>query len=141
MGAVERVSVPGTPAGVSRAADAFEQFSAAQGLPDQARWRFLVALDEILSNVVRHGAAGSAAAIDLTFRVDADTARVEVVDTAPPFNPLSMPAPDTTARLEDRRPGGLGITLVQSLMDDVQYEWRDERNHLILTRRLVYADH
>jgi serine/threonine-protein kinase RsbW len=134
------VSVPGTTEGVRRAAEAFETFGVAQGMPAQVRWRFLVALDEILSNIVRHGLRGSPGTIDLTFRLDADVAVVDVVDATAPFNPLLAPPAQTVAPLEERHPGGLGITLVQALMDQVRYERRDERNHLTLTGRLRHAD-
>jgi serine/threonine-protein kinase RsbW len=136
MRALETVSVPGTTDGVRRAVEAFEAFSAAQALPSQARWRFLVALDEILSNIVRHGLDGRDGTIVLTFSLEAGVLATEVVDTAAPFNPLLAPPPDTTSPLEARRPGGLGIALVDNLMDQVRYERRDDRNHLVLRWRL-----
>lgn len=136
MRALETVSVPGTTDGVHRAAQAFEQFCTAQALPSQARWRFLVALDEILSNIVRHGLKERDGAIVVTFSVDSGVLAAEIVDAAGPFNPLLVPAPDLAASLEDRSPGGLGIALVGKLMDQVRYERRDDRNHLILTWRL-----
>ena len=60
----------------------------------------------------------------------------EVVDTAAPFDPLAAPPPDTASALDVRRPGGLGVALVRSLMDQVRYESRGDGNHLILTWRL-----
>lgn len=136
----ETVRVAGTLDGVREAVEAFDRFGEAQGLPADARWPFHVALDEILSNVVRHGlpetAGLGAETIVLTFSVDGDEMSVEVDDPGAPFDPLSRDAPDTSAPLEERRPGGLGIALVGSLMDSVQYERKAGRNHLRLTRRL-----
>src|SRR5918993_2588946 len=56
--AVATVSVPGTVPGIRQAMLAFEQFGRTHGLPAGAEWRVLLALDEILSNVVRYGDAG-----------------------------------------------------------------------------------
>ena len=120
MGAVVTVSVPGTIAGVTQAVEAFEQFTAVHQLTEPVRWRFLVALDEILSNIVRHGFRGSPGTIDLAFHQQDRTTTVEVADHAAPFNPLAMSAPDTTTPLEERTAGGLGVMFVQSLMDDVR---------------------
>lgn len=135
MHATHTLSVPGTLQGVRLAIQTFEHFSRAHGLSDGAAWRFPLALDEILSNIVRHGLAGRPASIDLTFSVDTDYVTVEIVDQAEAFNPLLAPPPDTSSSLRDRKPGGLGIALVRKLMDDTSYERRDERNYFTMRWR------
>jgi anti-sigma regulatory factor (Ser/Thr protein kinase) len=105
-------------------------------VPKDARWRFQVVLDEILSNIVRHGYKGQEGAIGLTFSHDARTITVQVVDAAPPFDPSQAPAPDTTSPLETRRLGGLGVRFAESLLDGLSYERRGEENHVRLTWRL-----
>lgn len=57
-------------------------------------------------------------------------------DDTPSFDPLKVEAPDVTAELADRPVGGLGLLLVRELMDSVQYEQREGRNRLTLTRSL-----
>jgi serine/threonine-protein kinase RsbW len=136
MAAQETVSVPGSLAGVHQAIDAFEAWSDGQGVPAEARRSLFTSIDEILSNIVRHGLQGQAGEIDLVFSRHADAIAIEVVDRAAPFNPLLASAPDTTAPLEERQVGGLGIALVRALVDDVCYERREDRNHLTITWRL-----
>jgi serine/threonine-protein kinase RsbW len=128
------LSVPGTAAGVRQALDAFTEFSRSVALPADRQWRFLVAMDEVLSNVISHGRHD--AAIHLGFSLTKHLMKVEIVDSAEGFNPLLTPAPDMTAPLEDRRPGGLGIAIVRGLMDRVVYERRAGRNRLALTSRI-----
>ena len=135
MRAVETLSVPGTLSGVLQAVQAFEQFGRVHELSKSAMWRFPLALDEILSNIVRHGLAGRRATIDLTFSLAGEDVVVEVVDAADAFNPLLAPAPDNTAPLAERQPGGLGIALVRRLMDDTRYERRNGRNHFLMRCR------
>jgi serine/threonine-protein kinase RsbW len=139
MPAVETLSVPGTLPGVLQAVQAFEQFGRTHALSEGAAWRFLVALDEILSNIVRHGLAGRRDAIDLMFSIDGDDVAVEIIDAADAFNPMLAPPPDTSSPLEDRQPGGLGIAIVRRLMDDTRYERRNDRNHFIMRWR-AHAD-
>jgi len=129
-------SVPATRDGVIRAAADFDEFCRVQGVPADARWRFQVALDEILSNIVRHGFRHQPGTIALTFARDDRAVTVEVVDSAPPFDPREAPAPDTSSPLESRPAGGLGIKLAESLVDELAYERRDEHNHLKLAWRL-----
>jgi serine/threonine-protein kinase RsbW len=130
--AVQTLSVPGTDSGVRQAILAFERFGRCHGVPDGTAWRVKLALDEILSNIVRHGTADARAAIDLTFSVADNSAAVEVVDASAPFNPLLAHPPDTTSALRDRRPGGLGIELVRKLMDDTSYERRGNHNYFVM---------
>ena len=135
MRAVETLSVPGSPPGVLQAVHAFEDFGRTHALPKGTAWRFLLALDEILSNIIRHGGAAAGAAIELTFTIEEEAVSVEISDAAVPFNPLLAPAPDTSTPLEARQPGGQGIALVRRLMDDTVYERRNGRNHLVMRWR------
>jgi serine/threonine-protein kinase RsbW len=143
--AVVTLSVPATAAGVRQAILAFERFGRAHQVSAGAGWRVQLALDEILSNIVRHGApAGPATApaapviapaapvIAMTFSFDAGMVAVEIVDAAAPFNPLLAPPPDTVSPLAQRQPGGLGIALVRRLMDETSYERRDGHNYFVM---------
>ena len=132
MHAVETLSVPGQLAGVRQAIDAFERFGRAHTLGRASAWRVQVALDEILSNIVRHGQHGDRAPIEMTFSLEDGVIGVEIVDAADPFNPLLAPPPDTRTPLAERKPGGLGIALVRNLMDETLYERRNDRNHLVM---------
>lgn len=119
-------------AGVRQAIQAFEEFGRAHVVADGTRWRVQLALDEILSNIVRHGDEGSAAGVDLTFSLAGGVVAVEVVDQSRAFNPLLAPEPCTSGPLQDREPGGLGIALVRRLMDEALYERRHNRNYFVM---------
>ena len=136
MPQVDSVSIPGTMAGVSHAAASFDEFCRLLQVPQDACWRFQVVLDELLSNIIRHGYRGREGSIRLTFARDGDAVIVDVVDQGPPFDPGQAPAPDTTSPLESRRPGGLGVRFAESLLDGLSYERRGEENHVRLTWRL-----
>jgi serine/threonine-protein kinase RsbW len=139
MSPTERLTVPVSAnlAGVRAAADALDRFQADHGLDPSAGWSVQVALDEILSNVVRHGGTGrDRAFIEVTFALAGGSLQVTVVDDGPELDPLTLPEPDTAAPLDDRRPGGLGVHLVKRLMDRVEYARRDGRNYLTIGWRL-----
>lgn len=136
-GRSEELKVPGTFDGVALAIEAFGRFTQTNALPDDVRRDFQLALDEVLSNVVRHGLAGRAGSVSLAYGLAGGVVWVDVVDNAPAFDPLSVPAPDTTAPLEARTAGGLGIALIAAIMDDVRYERRGDLNHLMMKRRIT----
>jgi anti-sigma regulatory factor (Ser/Thr protein kinase) len=141
MDAVSSQLLPGSKEGLEAARASLEAFSEAQGLSRGAIWPFQVALDEVLSNIVRHGPreASPPPLIELRLRMVGDSLEVMVLDDAAPFNPLEAPWPDTTRALEARQPGGLGIALVRQLMDVVEYERTGERNRLLMRRRVAAA--
>lgn len=127
-----RTHVPAAASALGRVAEALDGFCAAERLPDDTTWRLRVAVDEIVANIVAYGAAGGAIpTIDVAFRRNRDGVEVVVADDGPAFDPLARPDPDITLPLESRQPGGLGIALVKSLMDDVRYE-RTTRNVLTM---------
>jgi len=130
------LAVAATGAGVRRAAEAFEAFIAGHAIPAGARRRCLVALDELLSNVARHGRPEGAEAILVTFALGPDRLDIEVADTSAAFDPLQQTPPDRTSGVEARPLGGLGIALVRATMSDVRYERRDGRNVVTLSTQL-----
>jgi serine/threonine-protein kinase RsbW len=136
-----RVTVTASGDGVRQTLNELERFSRAQGLSDDLRRRFLVALDEVLSNVARHGRP-SDSLVQVDFKLAGDRLTVTVEDEAAPFNPLDAPPADTSSPLEERKAGGVGIELVRTLLESVRYEHTGGRNRLTLTDRTSrHADH
>ena len=131
------LSVAGSPAGLGRVTEEFERFSSAQGIPDLVRRSIQVVLDELLSNTARCGKVGEReTTIEVGFRLDTETLRVEIFDDGAPFNPLERESPDTTLPLEIRPVGGLGVMLVRHLVDEISYDCEGGRNRVLLGKRL-----
>jgi len=93
-----------------------------------------ISVEEILSNVIRHGSTSGEHPIALHLGVSGEEVRIEIQDSGVPFNPLAHPLPDPNAPLEQRRAGGLGIFMVIHMMDSVSYDRREGRNCLTLVR-------
>jgi anti-sigma regulatory factor (Ser/Thr protein kinase) len=103
-------------------------------LPPEQEMPVTLALEEILSNVIRHNAAAGAAEISARFTFEPAAFELEVVDNGHPFNPLELPPLDPAAPLEDRRPGGMGVFILRQLADELRYEYRDGRNRLVFRK-------
>jgi serine/threonine-protein kinase RsbW len=126
---------PGEVAGVNAA---FADFAQAQALPATVRRSLHVALDELLHNSVAHGLGGrQGGSVTVEVELGADRVRVTLSDDGAPFDPFGMAAPDTTGSVEERPIGGLGIHLVRRMMDEVSYRRRDDRNVVVLAKRLT----
>jgi serine/threonine-protein kinase RsbW len=120
---------------VRQIAGALDEFCLRERLPTDVAWQLRVAVDEIVSNIVTHASAGAPAAIDVDFRREGNAVEIAIADDGPAFDPFGRPDPDVSAPLDAREPGGLGIFLVKSLMDDVRYT-RTAKNVVTLYKRL-----
>jgi anti-sigma regulatory factor (Ser/Thr protein kinase) len=139
MDTFQTLVVPGTTEGLRAAEQGFDEFSAAHGLTRNDTWPFHVALDEILSNLVKYGSSGhkGPGRIEIVLRLEAEAFEMVILDDAPPFDPLEAARPDTSLGVEERPVGGLGIEIVRRLMDVIEYQRGDDgRNRLTLRRRL-----
>ena len=113
------------------------QFGELHEIPSRTLYAVNLALDEVVTNVVLHGfdeAAGQEIAVRME-TVDGEF-RSEVRDGGREFDPMSAPLPDLSAALHERTLGGLGIHLVRSLMDRVEYRREDAKNVLTMRKRI-----
>ena len=121
---------------VPRLVTKVESFGASAGLSDALLFRVMLALDEVVTNIVRHAFDdGDVHEIAITITVDAGVVTVVVADGGRPFDPHTVPPADVHAPLEHRPIGGLGVHLVRSLAQDMAYQRTDDRN--VLTLRLT----
>lgn len=100
-----------------------EDYASAQGCPHDLVLKLLLAVDEIVSNIVLHGYQDEP---DPTLRIRAEIgdgrAVLEFLDQARAYDPISRPAPDSLDQAPERRPpGGLGVHLVKELSDEARY--------------------
>jgi sigma-B regulation protein RsbU (phosphoserine phosphatase) len=97
-----------------------------------------LALEEWVVNIVSYAYPDTAAhVIELRLWREGDTLRIEIEDDGRPFDPTAQAAPDTSAPLEQRRIGGLGIHFIRKTMDGMSYHRRNDHNVLTLVKRII----
>lgn len=122
-------------ADVSRACRAAAGLASEAGFPEETALDLRLALEEILTNAVRHGGIrGPGDRIFVRLSCDEAGIEVEVRDPGAPFDPLGHPSPALERPLEERDPGGLGILLFRRVARDPQYRRESEEN--VLTFRI-----
>jgi serine/threonine-protein kinase RsbW len=133
----QRLAVPGEAAQLARLTQFLHEFWTGAALPAAAALPFELALEELFTNVVRHGSPpGTVARFEVSLALAAGAVTMTVEDDGRAFDPLALPAPDVTAAVEARPVGGLGVFLVREMMDAVHYERVGAHNRMCLTRRL-----
>ena len=119
-------------------------FAEVETLAEQEDWaadltfRVNLALEELTLNTMTHGRHDELEAIEVMLESEEDLLTIEIRDNGLPFNPLEeAPDPGVDEALQDRSVGGLGVYLVHTLMDEMQYKRAEGRNYLTLKARRV----
>ena len=103
--------------------------------PEKVQRQIAVAIDELFSNIAKYayGQEGG----DITIKVDTENEHlvaITFIDQGKPFNPLEAQEPDINLNAEERGIGGLGVYLVKKTMDEVKYEYADNKNILTIKK-------
>jgi anti-sigma regulatory factor (Ser/Thr protein kinase) len=130
------ITCPNRLAEIGRAAELIEVFGAAHGLSPDVVFKLNLALDEVMTNIISHAYDDEAEhQIAIGVALDGEGVSVRVEDDGRAFNPLDAPRPDLGLDLADRPIGGLGVHIVRSVMDALEYRREDARNILIMRKR------
>jgi serine/threonine-protein kinase RsbW len=115
--------------------DALDQLGGELEVPARALMQLQVALDEIVSNVVRYSwPDGGKHEFLVRITVNATGVSLDIFDDGQPFDPRGAPEPNAPPERQRPRPGGVGIHMIKKLVDDLAYERIDGRNHTSLTK-------
>jgi len=118
-----------------------ENFARSRAIADADLARVLIAVEELVTNIVRYGygpgeAVGEAR---VTLKLDGGRFAVEIADNSRPFDPFAQPEPDLDAPIEARRIGGLGLYIVKALMDQTRYRRDGAYNVVEISRPVAFA--
>lgn len=106
-------------------------------VPADQCMRLDLCLNEVVANVMAHGGGDATQApVSLTMSAaNPQQAELHIADSGKAFNPLTADIQQPANNLADAAIGGLGLTMITHYADDLQYEYRDGRNHLHVTVR------
>ena len=127
------LSIRADPLEFRRASAWLEACGRAQAVPAEDIARLDLCLNEALANALKHGGAGvGQSGIGLGLKLSRNggthTAQLTVTDAGTRFNPLDHVSRPRAASLEDAEPGGLGIAMMRSHSDKLDYRYLEGRN-------------
>jgi anti-sigma regulatory factor (Ser/Thr protein kinase) len=130
------ITCPNRLSEIGKAAQLIEAFGLAHGLSSEVVFELNLALDEVVTNIISYAYDDEAEhQIGIRVTVEIDGVSVRVEDDGRAFNPLDAPRPDLGLGLDERPIGGLGVHIVRSVMDGLEYRREDDRNILIMRKR------
>jgi serine/threonine-protein kinase RsbW len=109
------------------------------GMEPKEVGKLQLAVDEACANVIEH-----AYSMDGTKRVsiratfDQNAVEIDVIDTGKAFDPSSVKPIALEELIARKSPGGLGLRLIKTLMDEVHYHMiPGQKNELRMVKRLA----
>jgi anti-sigma regulatory factor (Ser/Thr protein kinase) len=102
--------------------------------PKGTRYNVLLAMQELLTNVFRHGYKDSETMlVELRFQATPVEVEFEIRDRARQYDPTSGESPHTEDDDDDddempTDDGGYGLVIVKAVMDDLSYSYEDGWN-------------
>jgi serine/threonine-protein kinase RsbW len=107
-----------------------DQGARSAGFDDRTSYACQLAVTEACENIILHGYRKKAEGeIRVTTRSRPGELIVDIVDTAPPFNPTRVPTEEDWPAA-DPPVGGRGLLIIRRVMDEVRYRRRGNRNVL-----------
>lgn len=99
----------------------------------------VLAVDEVVANFIIHAnGEDESQFLDLQLTVDAHDLNVEIIDNGDTiFLPVPHQNPDLRAYIRQGRKGGMGMTLVNRLMDRVEFFTRGNHTVCHLSKHLA----
>jgi serine/threonine-protein kinase RsbW len=114
---------------------AMERVGAEYGMPKKALYHLQIALDEMVSNVIKYAwPEGGAHNIEIHITIRDDRVEVEIIDDGRMFDPRDAPRRDNPLPGQRPRPGGVGVQMTKQLVDRIDYARIGDRNRTTLTK-------
>lgn len=128
-----KLEIQSDPQMLSVVRSAVQQLAAVAGFAEEDCRSITLALDEAMTNIIRHAYGGrNDQSIELHCHCRDGALEFVLLDRG-----QSAPPEKIRGRaLEDVRPGGLGTHIIMQIMDQVSYEPLPDRNQLRLVKHL-----
>ena len=96
-----------------------------------------LSIEEALTNIISYGYDDDGShEITIDFSKNGPILSISIIDDGHAYDPTLREDPDISLSAEERPIGGLGIFLIKKLMDHVEYQRKENKNYLILTKSI-----
>ena len=130
------LSLPSETAYLGLVRELTKRMAEVAGFAEPVAERLALAVDEATTNVIEHAYHGSGdREIELRIEDRGPDFRVEVVDSGATVDPRAVPRVDLGRYVSERRTGGLGVHLMEKIMDSVTFRRSARRNVCCLVKR------
>lgn len=98
----------------------------------------LLVAEEIFINIAKYAYRDETGNCNIKIHVNNENVLVcTFEDSGTPFNPLKRNDPDLGVSAKERNVGGLGIYISKNIMDNIEYQYKNNKNILIITKKML----
>ena len=112
------------------------KIAAKAGFNEENQEQIALAVDEACTNVIKHAHHHDARRLmDIQIQTDASKIKITITDRGQGFDLTKLRDPDIERFIKESKHGGLGIYLIKTLMDEVDYDFKPGvKNQVQLTK-------
>ena len=111
------------------------------GIPSSTIDNIILAVDEACTNIIKHAYKLSPKGeIIIRIGYDEEKFTITIIDYGKSFEPDRIPRPDLQKYYLEHRVGGLGMYLMKSLMDNVEYITVPGKYNQVLLSKNIRSD-
>jgi len=116
-----------------------ESFAFLSGISKKDSLKILLASEEIFANISNYAYPNKTGEVKITVECSTQQGIIKLLfeDWGIPFNPLLIKKPQINIPPSQRKIGGLGIFMVRRVMDNIDYEYAEGKNRLLITKNLT----
>ena len=114
------------------------KIAAKAGFNEETQEQIALAVDEACTNVIKHAHHHDARRLmDIQIQTDTNKMKIIITDKGRGFDITKLKDPNVKQFIKESRHGGLGIYLIKTLMDEVDYDFKPGvKNQVQLTKYL-----
>ena len=134
---MKELTIDATAENIAAVTDFVNEQLEARGCSMKVLAQIDIAIDELFGNIAHYaydpGVGPATVRVELT--EEPPSVVITFIDKGVPFDPLKKEDPDTSLSAGERQAGGLGIYMVKTSMDAVEYEYKDGQNIVKITKK------
>lgn len=129
------ISVPSQTSFLGLIRDVSQKLAEGAGFDAATAGRLALAVDEAATNVIEHAYGGATdREVEVRYENRGREFRVDVVDNGAMVDPRAVPHVDLERYVSERRTGGLGLHLMERIMDSVTFRRSSRKNVCCLVK-------
>lgn len=138
MNATSEIAITNDLREITGVAAKIDEFCETNELQPEIAYAVNLAIEELLANTISYGYDDEGShRIEILVRLEEQNLMVVVVDDGIAFDPTQSTASENVVSLDEPELGGLGILLINRMMDGVEYQRRADCNIVILTKNIL----
>jgi len=134
---IATLSVEASTSHLAKVRDFVAEHAARHGFSAKQISEIRLAVDEAYTNIIKHAYKNDPNnSVNIKLGFDDNNFWISLQDKGESFDRASYKAPDLVQQIKQKKRGGMGVYLIQKLMDQVHYNRKGQLNEIRMVKQL-----